>query len=92
MLIFAGEDVGLADPNAIAVVNACAQAFDRIGLPEGRFHLAEATLYLATAPKSNSSMAFFDALSTVEHEREGEVPSHLRDGSRDKEGFGLGEG
>jgi putative ATPase len=84
--------VGLADPNAISVVNACAQAFDRIGLPEGRFHLAEATLYLATAPKSNSAMAFFDALGTVEREREGEVPSHLRDGNRDKEGFGHGEG
>jgi putative ATPase len=92
MLIFAGEDVGLADPNAIRVVNACAEAFDRVGLPEGRFHLAEAVLYLATAPKSNSAMAFFDALSTVEHEREGEVPSHLRDASRDKEGFGHGEG
>jgi putative ATPase len=92
MLIFCGEDVGLADPNAIGVVSACAQAFDRVGLPEGRFHLAEATLYLATAPKSNSAMAFFDALATVEREREGQVPSHLRDGSRDKEGFGHGEG
>lgn len=92
MLIFASEDVGLADPNAVQVVNACAETFDRIGLPEGRFHLAEATLYLATAPKSNSAMAFFDALSTVENEREGEVPAPLRDGSRDKEGFGHGEG
>ena len=92
MLIFAGEDVGLADPNAIRVVNACAEAFDRVGLPEGRFHLAEAVLYLATAPKSNSAMAFFDALSTVEQEREGETPTHLRDASRDKEGFGHGEG
>jgi putative ATPase len=92
MLIFCGEDVGLADPNAIRVVTACAEAFDRVGLPEGRFHLAEATLYLATAPKSNSAMAFFEALSTVEREREGEVPTHLRDASRDKEGFGHGEG
>ncbi len=92
MLIFAGEDVGLADPNAIRVVNACAEAFDRVGLPEGRFHLAEAVLYLATAPKSNSAMSFFDALSTVEQEREGEMPTHLRDASRDKEGFGHGEG
>jgi putative ATPase len=92
LLIFAGEDVGLADPNALRVVNACAEAFDRVGLPEGRFHLAEATLYLATAPKSNSTLAFFDALSTVEREREGEVPTHLKDGSRDKEGFGHGQG
>ena len=66
MLIFCGEDVGLADPKAITVVNACAQAFDRIGLPEGRFHLAEATLYLATAPKSNSAMGYFEALQVVE--------------------------
>ncbi|OIO98596.1 MAG: AAA family ATPase [Anaerolineae bacterium CG2_30_64_16] len=92
MLIFAGEDVGLADPNAIRVVTACAQAFEYVGLPEGRFHLAEATLYLATAPKSNSTLAFFDALSAVERERETEVPNQLRDDNRDKEGFGHGEG
>ncbi len=92
MLIFAGEDVGLADPNAIRVVTACADAFDRVGLPEGRFHLAEATLYLATAPKSNTTLAFFDALALVESERDGEVPIHLKDGSRDKEGFGHGQG
>jgi putative ATPase len=92
MLIFAGEDVGLADPNAIRVVTACADAFDRVGLPEGRFHLAEAALYLATAPKSNSALAFFDALSVVEKEREGDVPRHLKDASRDSEGFGHGEG
>jgi len=92
MLIFAGEDVGLADPNAIRIVTACAQAFDRVGLPEGRFHLAEATLYLATASKSNSTLAFFDALRVVEEEREADVPTHLKDGSRDKESFGHGEG
>jgi putative ATPase len=63
-----------------------------VGLPEGRFHLAEAALYLATAPKSNSTLAFFDALSFVEQEREGDVPRHLKDGSRDKEGFGHGQG
>jgi len=92
MLIFCGEDVGLADPNAIRVVTACAEAFDRVGLPEGRFHLSEAVLYLATACKSNSAMAFFDALATVEQEREGEMPTHLRDANRDGEGFGHGEG
>ncbi len=92
MLILAGEDVGLADPNAIRVVTACAEAFDRVGLPEGRFHLAEAALYLATAPKSNSALGFFDALATVEQEREADVPVHLKDASRDKEGFGHGEG
>ena len=91
MLISACEDTGLADPHAITVVESCAAAFDRIGLPEGRYHLAHAALYLATAPKSNSSMAFFDALASVEKE-DAEVPNHLRDSSRDAEGFGHGTG
>ena len=91
MLISACEDTGLADPTAISVVQSCAQAFDRVGMPEGRYFLAHAALYLATAPKSNSSMAFFDALSSVEKE-DAEVPNHLRDASRDKEGFGHGQG
>jgi len=92
MLILAGEDVGLADPNAVRVVIACAEAFDRIGLPEGQFHLAEAALYLATAPKSNSALAYFDALQLVEKERQREVPPHIKDASRDTEGFGHGKG
>ena len=92
MLILAAEDVGLADPEAISVVTACADAFDRVGLPEGRFHLAEAALYLATAPKSNSALAFFDALHAVEKEGKTDVPVHLKDASRDKKGLGHGEG
>ena len=92
MIVFAGEDVGLADPDALRHIMACAQAFEYVGMPEGRFHLANAALYLATAPKSNSAMAFFDALEAVEREQEAEVPAHLRDGNRDKEGFGHGEG
>jgi len=92
MLIFAGEDVGMADPNAIQVVTACASAFEQVGLPEGRFHLATAALYLATAKKSNTTFAFFDALAQVEKAADSGVPNHLRDGSRDKEGFGHGEG
>ncbi len=92
LLILAGEDVGMADPNAIAIVHACAETFDRIGLPEGRYPLAHATLYLATAPKSNSVMGFFDALSAVEQEREGDVPNPLKDANRDKKGFGHGAG
>lgn len=91
MLISACEDTGLADPYALAVVESCAAAFDRVGLPEGRYHLAHAALYLATAPKSNSSMAFFDALSAVQKENT-EVPNHLKDASRDAEGFGHGAG
>ncbi|BAY20137.1 recombination factor protein RarA/unknown domain fusion protein (plasmid) [Anabaenopsis circularis NIES-21] len=92
MLILASEDVGLADPNAIVIVNACNEAFDRVGMPEGRYHLAQATLYLATAPKSNSVMGFFDALASVEQEKEKEVPNHLKDANRDKKGFGHGQG
>lgn len=92
MLIFCGEDIGLADPNALTVTEAAAAAFDRVGMPEGRYHIGFATLYLATAPKSNSVMGFFDALSAVEKEKEAEVPNHLRDASRDKEGFGHGQG
>jgi putative ATPase len=92
MLIFASEDVGLAGPQAVQVTLACAEAFDRVGLPEGRFPLAQAALYLATAPKSNSVFAFFDALRTVEGERAGDVPVHLKDASRDAEGFGHGAG
>ena len=92
MLVFASEDVGLADPGALGVVVAAAQAFDYVGLPEGRFALSQAALHLATAPKSNSTLGFFDALEVVHHERESEVPAHLRDGSRDSEGFGHGQG
>jgi len=92
MLIFASEDIGLADPQAVQITLACAEAFDRLGLPEGRFPLAQAALYLATAPKSNSAFAFFDALRSVEDEREGDVPAHLKDASRDAEGFGHGAG
>jgi putative ATPase len=91
MIILASEDVGLADPNALSVVISCAQAFERIGFPEGNFPLSHACLYLATAPKSNTTLAYFDALKEVERE-DAEVPNHLRDASRDAEGFGHGEG
>jgi putative ATPase len=90
MLILASEDVGLADPEAVARVNACAATFDRVGMPEGRYPLAQAALYLATAPKSNSVMGFFDALASVERQREADVPSHLKDANRDKHSFGHG--
>ncbi|MCP5454176.1 MAG: AAA family ATPase [Spirochaetaceae bacterium] len=91
LLISASEDVGLADPAAIGVVASCAEAYERIGLPEGQFLLAEAALYLATAPKSNSALAYFDALAAVEAER-AEVPDHLKDANRDAEGLGHGAG
>ncbi|MCL2721929.1 MAG: AAA family ATPase [Treponema sp.] len=91
MIILASEDVGLADPMALSVVISCAQAFERIGFPEGNFPLSHACLYLATAPKSNTTMSYFDALKEVEKE-DADVPNHLRDASRDAESFGHGEG
>ncbi len=92
MGVLASEDVGLADPQAIVVVNACAATFDRVGLPEGHYALAHAALYLATAPKSNSVLGFFEALRAVEQLYSDEVPHHLKDGSRDKKGLGHGSG
>ena len=92
LLIFASEDVGLAWPEGIVVVNACASAFDRVGLPEGRFHLSQATLAMATAPKSNSTLGFFDAIKSVEGEVVQEVPSHLKDPHRDGETLRHGAG
>ena len=92
MMISASEDIGLADPQALILVQNAAAAFDRVGLPEGQFFLSEAALYLATAPKSNSTLGFFDVLKTLESEENSEVPNHLKDSSRDKKGFGHGEG
>lgn len=91
LLISASEDIGLADPQAIQVVSSCATSFDRVGMPEGAFFLSQATLYCATTQKSNTTLAYFDALKAVEEEK-AEVPNHLKDGSRDKHSFGHGEG
>ena len=92
MLIFAAEDVGLADPRALQVAAATAQGFEFVGMPEGQFLLAECCLYLATAPKSNSTMAYFSALEHVRNEQTGDVPDHLKDANRDRQGLGHGEG
>lgn len=91
LLISASEDIGLADPNAITVITSLAAAFDRVGMPEGAFFLTQATLYLSSTKKSNTAMAYFDALKAVEEENL-DVPNHLKDDSRDKHGFGHGEG
>ncbi|HON89187.1 MAG TPA: replication-associated recombination protein A [Spirochaetia bacterium] len=82
MLIAAAEDIGLADPTAIQIVSACAEAFDRVGMPEGWYFIAEAALYLATAPKSNSCGAIFRARELVKTSTY-TVPMELRDASRD---------
>jgi putative ATPase len=79
LLISASEDIGLANPNALLLANACFEALQKIGWPEGRIILAEATVYLATSPKSNSAyMGIENALSLVEQTGDLPVPLHLR--------------
>lgn len=92
LLILAAEDIGLADPQGIVVAAACARALEWVGLPEAMYHLAEATIYLATAPKSNSVGAWMKAMETVEKEGIVEVPDHLKDSSRDAQRLGHGQG
>ncbi len=81
MFILASEDIGLADPQALVVVAAAAQAFEWVGMPEGHYFLSHACLYLATAPKSNSAGAIWKALSHIEQQGPGDVPPYLRDKS-----------
>lgn len=81
LLIHAAEDVGLADPMALVVANAAAQGFEQVGLPEGQLLLAEAALYIACAPKSNSVLAIHEAVADVKNGKYGPVPLHLRDAS-----------
>lgn len=80
IVIFASEDVGMADPNALLVAVAAAQAVDHVGLPEAQLNLAQAVLHLATAPKSNTATtAIGAARRAVRDGALGEVPAHLRD-------------
>ena len=92
LIILASEDIGLADPNALQVATAAASAFEFIGLPEGFYPIAEAILYLATAPKSNSAGAIFAAMEQINKEGTGPVPMHLMDSNRDAAGLGHGQG
>lgn len=79
LTISAAEDVGMANPNALLLANACFEAVGRIGMPEGRILLAEATVYLATSPKSNASYTAIDAaLAYVKETGDLPVPLHLR--------------
>ncbi|HEV7897105.1 MAG TPA: replication-associated recombination protein A [Planosporangium sp.] len=92
MVIFASEDVGMADPTALVVANAAAHAVEYVGMPEVQLNLAQAVVHLATAPKSNAvTTAIFAAMTDVRAGVAGPVPRHLRDahyqGSR-----GLGHG
>jgi len=79
LIIAAAEDVGLASPMAVGVVMDCAHAFEWVGMPEGQFHLAEATLYLATVAKSNSVSAYWEARDYVEKHGYRPPPLYLRD-------------
>ncbi len=79
MVILAAEDIGLANPNALLIANACFDALSKIGMPEGRIILSEAAIYLATSPKSNSSyMAIDAAIAFVKQTGDLPVPLHLR--------------
>ncbi|MCL1936898.1 MAG: replication-associated recombination protein A [Candidatus Azobacteroides sp.] len=79
LLISASEDIGLANPNALLLANACFDAIHKIGWPEGRIILAETTVYLATSPKSNSSYeAIENAMAEVKLSGDLSVPLHLR--------------
>ncbi|WP_343210060.1 replication-associated recombination protein A [Anaerolentibacter hominis] len=94
IMICASEDVSNADPNAIVVATAAAQAVERIGMPESQIILSQAASYVACAPKSNSAVMAIDAaMRTVREEKTGTIPPYLRDahypGSKDL-GNGIG--
>lgn len=79
LCISASEDIGLANPNALLLANACFQTVNNIGMPEARIPLAEATIYLASSPKSNSAyMAIAAALDAAASDKMAAVPLHLR--------------
>lgn len=95
LVILASEDIGLANPNALLLANACFDTVHKIGMPEARIPLAEATIYLAASPKSNSAyMAINKALSLVEYDTTNRpVPLHLRNAPTrlmEREGYGKG--
>ena len=94
MMIFASEDIGNADPRALEISVAADAAFRRMGMPEGMYPIAQACLYLATAPKSNASTNAWHAARDAVRERGAlEIPMHLRNavtGLMKKEGYGEG--
>ncbi len=91
LIILAGEDIGLAEPMGLVVASAAAQAFDYIGLPEGIYPIVEATLFLSTAPKSNTATSYFKAFQLIEQEGITGVPIHLQDDNRDAKALGHGK-
>lgn len=79
MLIFASEDVGMADSFALSFTISAQDAYERTGMPEGLYFLAHACIYLSLAPKSNSTKAIFEVISGIKSKGIGQVPPHLRD-------------
>ncbi len=92
LFILASEDIGLADPRALEQVAAASRALEWVGLPEAEYHLAQATMYLALAPKSNSTQAYFTAKACLAETGLTAVPTHLQDASRDGAALGHGQG
>ncbi len=94
LVILASEDVGMADPQALLVAVAAAQAVEHVGLPEAQLNLAQAVVHLATAPKSNrTALGIWRAREDVRTGQLGEVPAHLRDSHyRGAASLGHGEG
>lgn len=90
LLILASEDIGLADPMGLVVASSAIQAYEFVGLPEGVYPIVEATLYLSTAPKSNSAGSYFKAYRLIEESGLVDVPDHLKDPNRDAEALGHG--
>lgn len=94
LMVMASEDVGMAYPNAISIVTSCVQASLMIGLPEARINLAQATILLASCPKSNASiMAIEKATSDLQKKNIDDVPDHLKDShysGASKRGLGVG--
>ena len=82
LYISASEDIGLADPNAIVVVNACYEGFQKVGYPEGSYFLSHAALFLALSPKSDSTKCIFSAIEKVKSNTLSIVPEHLRCNSK----------
>jgi putative ATPase len=83
-LIFASEDVGMADPYAITVVNSAHESFLKTGMPEGLYFLSHCAIFLSLSVKSNSTKAIFEVSSTIRANGTGEVPPHLRDKTANK--------
>jgi putative ATPase len=93
LIVHAAEDIGLADPNALTIATSAAYSVQFVGMPEARIPLSEATIYLCTSPKSNSSKTAIDnAIAAVRKQKKITVPAHIADTSHSKSGELLGKG